>query len=37
MIVPLTLGDFVERAEIVYGERDAVGARETLPAIELSL
>ena len=24
MIVPLTLGDFLERAEIVYGEREAV-------------
>jgi fatty-acyl-CoA synthase len=24
MIVPLTLGDFLERAELVYGDRDAV-------------
>src|SRR5437762_2616634 len=24
MIVPLTLGDFLERAELVYGEREAV-------------
>ena len=24
MIVPLTLGDFLERAELVYGAREAV-------------
>ena len=24
MIVPLTLGDFLERAELVYGDREAV-------------
>src|SRR5262245_21730138 len=24
MIVPLTLGDFLERAELVYGEREAI-------------
>ena len=24
MIVPLTLGDFLERAELVYGDRKAV-------------
>ena len=24
MIVPLTLGDFLERAELVYGHREAV-------------
>ena len=24
MIIPLTLGDFLDRAELVYGDREAV-------------
>jgi acyl-CoA synthetase (AMP-forming)/AMP-acid ligase II len=31
MIVPLTLGDFLERAELVYGEREAVVDEPTPP------
>ena len=31
MIVPLTLGDFLERAELVYGEREAVADEPSPP------
>jgi acyl-CoA synthetase (AMP-forming)/AMP-acid ligase II len=31
MIVPLTLGDFLERAEVVYGEREAVADEPSPP------
>src|SRR6266849_10548402 len=31
MIVPLTLGDFLERAELVYGDREAVADEPSPP------
>jgi fatty-acyl-CoA synthase len=31
MIVPLTLGDFLERAEIVYGDREAIADEPNAP------